>query len=152
MQALVARLSNVLRAYADKYPPTRLVDAAGCTTTQLDALEARIGWKLPAGYRAFLALTDGLRLDDGYQSVLFDLYSSSSLPVERDDNQLETLAEDDIKLDDIVIVGHVFMHQLYVFFDKTTGETVEWCKFDAERFADFEQFLAAEAESLAAVI
>jgi hypothetical protein len=151
MQALVARLSNVLGSYAAKYPPTHLVNAPGCTTEQLDALERKLGWTLPASYRAFLAVTDGLRLDDGTESVLFDLFTSSSLPVPRDDNQLETLGESGIELDDIVIVGAVFMHDLYVFLDKTTGETVKWIAFEEQRFADFEQFLAAELEVLSAM-
>lgn len=149
MNGVVDRLLSALNTWAAAHATTAVVGepAAEAAVAQL---EAALGWKLPADYRAFLAIADGLRLDDGSESVMIDLYPVARLPHPRDDDQRGTLAEDDIALDDIVIIGGVRMHNLYVFFDKTTGETVKWMHFDAIRFPDFEAFLVAEAEALAA--
>jgi len=148
VDVIVARLTTALRTWADAHAATVVIgDPAG--EPALARLEQALAWKLPADYRAFLALADGLRLDDGTESVMIDLFPSARMPVPRDDDQRETLGEDDIALDHVVIIGAVPMHNLYVFLDKTSGETVKWMQFDATRFSDFTAFLTAEAEALA---
>jgi cell wall assembly regulator SMI1 len=141
VNAIVDRLKAALHAWADANESTVVIgDSAG--EPELARLEHALAWRLPSDYRAFLAIADGLRIYDGTESAMIDLFPVARLPHPRDDDQRETLGEDGID-------RAVPMHNLYVFLDKTTGETVKWMHFEAFRFPDFGAFLVAETDGLA---
>jgi hypothetical protein len=147
VNALVDRLKTALQAWGNANEST-VVAGPPAGEAAIAALETKLAWKLPPDYRAFLGAVDGIRLDAGSESAMLDLFPTASLPVARDDDQRETLGEDGVELDAVVIIGAVPMHNIYVFLDKTTGETVKWMHFDATRFASFDEFLAAEIDGI----
>lgn len=149
MDGLVDRLVTVLRVHERVRRERELVIGFPCWEDKIVRLEDRIGWDLPRSYRDFLLAANGVRLLDGTEPCLINLVAAEDLPLPKDEAQRETLGEDDIRLSDILVVGAVPMHDLYVFLDKKTDETVRWMAFDAVRFASFADYLEAEIAGLA---
>jgi hypothetical protein len=148
MKEILDRLISVLQAKKARDPELEIFRGAPCSATEINSLEQRVGCKLPKTYRQFLEFANGIKLHDSHESLFFDLFSATILPLPVDDNQKETLAEDEINLANILIIGHVPMHNLYVFLDKSTDETVKWLDFDSVRYSSFDEFLRAEIEGL----
>ena len=144
MQDLVNDIVAALRPLATEGRVLHVGE--GCGADTIASLEERIGWTLPADYREFLRMTNGLRIADEYESVFIDLHEAKDLPVPIDDDQRETLGADGVDLGRSLIVGRVPMHNLYVFIDQDTSETVRWTDWEATRYSSFGAFLHAEAQ------
>jgi len=152
MHEVVDRLTAALRSWAKRDATYAVVVNAPCPAANIAALETRAGWQLPEPYRRFLEAANGVRVHDQVESVLMDLLPAEDLPIPVDDHQRETLAEEDgLELSDVFIIGRVFMHNLYVFLDKKTGETVKWVQFESSRYPAFDAYLDAEAKEIASV-
>lgn len=151
MQQRVAELGQLLSAYAERHG-LKVKRGKGCAPEDLARLEAKIAWTLPSSYRAFLEVANGVKLHDADDVYVMNLFPSKSLPRRVDDNQRETLAEDGFDLKAVLVVGEVPTHNAYVLLDKLTGEVVKWVHFESRRFATFDDYLAAEIESLRALL
>jgi hypothetical protein len=150
MKNLVDSLTQILQQFAKKSgPEAQVIQGPPCSNSEIGKLEGKIGWKLPEDYKDFLRVANGLSLRDGTEPFLINFFPASELPLKIDDNQKETLGEDgETDLSNILIIANVEMNNIYVFFDKSTGETVSWANFDSSRFASFTKYLEAQTAAL----